>query len=740
VNYKIIFLFAFYLVTEGALAQTILKYDKNNPTAKVHHHYVIHATYKRYYNRLPKHPIVGAYGSTGYYNHATKESGKGECSYIYLPTDGLEIGKQYSVKLTVKMDKDYADMPYFQKNFGLATSNYLFKNDWGLWPKQFIPFGKLEASVDQEVSFDFRPMSRTKYIVIGVFQTAEMDDYYLSNLSQHEFRLIELELTKSKNPNAPFHYVGDAFAEEQLKKLLPQPIRCDSIFFESGSSSIKAKYMQQLKAILSTLKTKQDLVHIFAYTDSKGSNNQKLGNERAESVMSTLVSAGLDSNRVIIVNYGESKAAEAIISSDRRVEVYPNYGKLYQKKYIEALQLAQDGEYGKAHKIMHSQWIKLVPPNFAINALFDCWGESDKALRFKSDLNKTIKRKYYRGKALQFRLDSIFLENRKGKNLGAYLSQNHLPSYKGSCHYVYNQKREAEHRAFADAFYKTHGFPSKAKFSKRSNKMIPDIILGSDELDYLEAYLPIFRKECETEKLSWRQYARLSDKIQIIKTGFQRYGTQTYVNKEGSFITNTPIKNLNQLEEYRRQVKLVSLSESQMNQLKISQAQLDTMLIAELNDLYQQDQKHRLELKYLKDKYGEESDQVTEQWKILEKADSLNLSRAEAIIKNQGWPGPKIVGQQGSSTLFLVIQHADLQTQQKYLPMIRKAVSEGKAMASDLAYLEDRIAVAQGQKQIYGTQVQQDQETGDYYVPAILDPKQVIIRILFEEMGDRMEE
>ena len=62
------------------------------------------------------------------------------------------------------------------------------------------------------------------------------------------------------------------------------------------------------------------------------------------------------------------------------------------------------------------------------------------------------------------------------------------------------------------------------------------------------------------------------------------------------------------------------------------------------------------------------------------------------------------------------------------LPMIRKAVSEGKAMASDLAYLEDRIAVAQGQKQIYGTQVQQDQETGDYYVPAILDPKQVNTR------------
>ena len=42
--------------------------------------------------------------------------------------------------------------------------------------------------------------------------------------------------------------------------------------------------------------------------------------------------------------------------------------------------------------------------------------------------------------------------------------------------------------------------------------------------------------------------------------------------------------------------------------------------------------------------------------------------------------------------------------------------------------IEDRIAVAKGEKQIYGTQVQRDLETGDYYVPTILDPEQVNTR------------
>ena len=225
------------------LSQTILKYDADHPTAKVHNHYVLYGIYKRYYNRLPKHPIVGAYGTTGYYDRVNKKGGKGECSYIYLPVEKLEIGKQYTLKVTVKMDKDYADMPYFQRNFGFATSTYLFKNDWGLWPKQFIPFGKLEASVPQKVELEFRPMSKTKYIIIGVFQAAEMDDYYLSDFSQHEFRLFDLELSKSIHPDAPFHYVGDAYAEEQLKKSLPQPFSCDSIFFDSGSATIADKYL-----------------------------------------------------------------------------------------------------------------------------------------------------------------------------------------------------------------------------------------------------------------------------------------------------------------------------------------------------------------------------------------------------------------------------------------------------------------------------------------------------------------
>jgi hypothetical protein len=51
----------------------------------------------------------------------------------------------------------------------------------------------------------------------------------------------------------------------------------------------------------------------------------------------------------------------------------------------------------------------------------------------------------------------------------------------------------------------------------------------------------------------------------------------------------------------------------------------------------------------------------------------------------------------------MVIQHADLPMQERYLPMIRKAERDGEILSSNLAIMEDRIAMRHGEKQIYGS-------------------------------------
>ena len=56
---------------------------------------------------------------------------------------------------------------------------------------------------------------------------------------------------------------------------------------------------------------------------------------------------------------------------------------------------------------------------------------------------------------------------------------------------------------------------------------------------------------------------------------------------------------------------------------------------------------------------------------------------------------------------------------------MREAVNKGNANASSLALLEDRVALGQGKRQIYGSQVHTDRETKEMYVAPLVDPENV---------------
>jgi hypothetical protein len=152
---------------------------------------------------------------------------------------------------------------------------------------------------------------------------------------------------------------------------------------------------------------------------------------------------------------------------------------------------------------------------------------------------------------------------------------------------------------------------------------------------------------------------------------------------------------------------------------------LNKPLVATLDSIYAEDQKYRQQINRIEKEYGWESKEMKDHWRIIREKDSLNLKKVMAILGKYGWLGADVVGEQGNSTLFLVIQHSDQTTQEKYLPMMREAVKNGKAQASSLALLEDRAALGQGKRQIYGSQIGRDPKTNQYYVKPLEDPDNV---------------
>lgn len=93
-----------------------------------------------------------------------------------------------------------------------------------------------------------------------------------------------------------------------------------------------------------------------------------------------------------------------------------------------------------------------------------------------------------------------------------------------------------------------------------------------------------------------------------------------------------------------------------------------------------------------------------EEWKLQNAIDAANMKRLAEIVDAYGWPGLRFAGR-ASSTAFLVLQHADHDSQVEYLPLMRDAVRRNEALGSQLAMLEDRVRIADGKPQLYGTQL-----------------------------------
>jgi predicted esterase len=148
-------------------------------------------------------------------------------------------------------------------------------------------------------------------------------------------------------------------------------------------------------------------------------------------------------------------------------------------------------------------------------------------------------------------------------------------------------------------------------------------------------------------------------------------------------------------------------------------------LIKELFVVDEDDQKYRNQMDDVQAKYGGDSKEMKNLLKSMKQTDSIDLVKVSFILDNYGWLGFDIIGDQGNTTLFMVIQHSNLKTQEKYLPMLRQAVKNGKAKARHLALLEDRVAILQGRKQIYGSQVSWNVKTNIYYVLPLEDPDNV---------------
>ena len=123
--------------------------------------------------------------------------------------------------------------------------------------------------------------------------------------------------------------------------------------------------------------------------------------------------------------------------------------------------------------------------------------------------------------------------------------------------------------------------------------------------------------------------------------------------------------------------------------------------------------------------YGAESEDADVYQKIYRKNHAVNIKKIRDILDTYGWPEASLIGGQGNRTICNVLQHADQETREYYLPMMKQAVLDKKLEARYLVRAEDRLATDRGELQIYGGQMKYYPETKSFNVWPVYDPANI---------------
>lgn len=104
--------------------------------------------------------------------------------------------------------------------------------------------------------------------------------------------------------------------------------------------------------------------------------------------------------------------------------------------------------------------------------------------------------------------------------------------------------------------------------------------------------------------------------------------------------------------------------------------------------------------------------------------DKANTKWLKGVVEKQGWPTASRVGKDGAHAAWLLVQHADHDPkfQRLCLDLMTKLPAD-EVSPTDLAYLTDRVLLAEGKNQLYGTQIYE--VNGKWEARSLEDPEHV---------------
>lgn len=91
-------------------------------------------------------------------------------------------------------------------------------------------------------------------------------------------------------------------------------------------------------------------------------------------------------------------------------------------------------------------------------------------------------------------------------------------------------------------------------------------------------------------------------------------------------------------------------------------------------------------------------------WAEISPIDKANQEQLLAMLPPEGWFTISRYGRPAAKSAFLIVQHADIELQRRFLPLLEKLVTAGEVEGGDYALMFDRVAMREDRPQRYGSQ------------------------------------
>jgi hypothetical protein len=96
---------------------------------------------------------------------------------------------------------------------------------------------------------------------------------------------------------------------------------------------------------------------------------------------------------------------------------------------------------------------------------------------------------------------------------------------------------------------------------------------------------------------------------------------------------------------------------------------------------------------------------MTAIWQQITPIDEANQKALLDMLPPEGWFTISKYGKEASKAAFLIVQHSDATLWRRFVPVLERLAQNGEVAGADYALMYDRLALSEGRKQRYGSQM-----------------------------------